>query len=293
MAKWTDDDILALDRKYAEQGLPLHQRPFRAAMEIMKVEIESAFYDGSDFPQIERDYARLIPEVDSSWPGMGIGLVGSVDRVRKVTLPVVFGRIALQPWEALGFKSLEEWWEWCRKDRQIAADSAYVFADLHDFRHGLDELRGASAEAATLWRMASSNLEDLGALLPSAFSVDTAIQPVCMTAELSLKALLVHEGVDASSFKGKKGHDLAGLTQRASSARPHRDDARIAAVIHTLPGYVASRYSPAGLTRLQVVRLALGVQFVAASTVRRLTNTDLAAQMEADEWPGPRAAFVC
>jgi hypothetical protein len=63
-------------------------------------------------------------------------------------------------------------------------------------------------------------------------------------------------------------------------------------VIANLPPYVGSRYKPAGLTRLQVVRLALGVQFVAASTTRRITGVDIAAQMEAADWPGPRKPLV-
>jgi hypothetical protein len=56
-----------------------------------------------------------------------------------------------------------------------------------------------------------------------------------------------------------------------------------------MPHYVESRYTPAGLTRLQVIRLALGAQFIAASSVRRFSSRDLAAQMEQGGWPAPRA----
>jgi hypothetical protein len=55
-----------------------------------------------------------------------------------------------------------------------------------------------------------------------------------------------------------------------------------------MPAYVGSRYKPAGLTRFDVVRLALGVQFVAASTVRRYSDRDFAAPMETGDWPAPR-----
>jgi len=58
-----------------------------------------------------------------------------------------------------------------------------------------------------------------------------------------------------------------------------------------LPPYVDSRYKPAGLTRLAVVRLAMGVQFIAASTLRRITSTNFAAEMETDGWPAPRRTF--
>lgn len=77
-----------------------------------------------------------------------------------------------------------------------------------------------------------------------------------------------------------------------AEGRPHRDDARVQAIVSALPPYVESRYEPAGLKRLQVVKLALGVQFIAASSLRRLTGADLALQMESDEWPGSRQPFA-
>lgn len=45
-----------------------------------------------------------------------------------------------------------------------------------------------------------------------------------------------------------------------SYTQPHRDDARVQAVVDALPPYVESRYKPTGLKRLQVVKLALTVQ---------------------------------
>jgi hypothetical protein len=97
-----------------------------------------------------------------------------------------------------------------------------------------------------------------------------------MVAELSMKAALVWGGVDPDSFrKGKDGHDLALLARRMAAAWPHRDDGRLQAVVAKLPPYVASRYKPAGLKRLQVVRLALGVQFIAKSYVSGLRFSQL------------------
>jgi hypothetical protein len=62
--------------------------------------------------------------------------------------------------------------------------------------------------------------------------------------------------------------------------------------LSALPPYVESRYAPAGLKRLQVVKLALGAQFIVASRLRRIGRADLALQMENDiEWPGPRRPF--
>ena len=291
MSTWIFDDLRRLDLKYAEEGVHVHQRPFRAAMELLGSNFVLGSGGNPEVRRIMDAYAAMTPEVEASWPGAGIGIVASVDQVRKVVFPVVFGDNALQPWQIAGFVSGETWWNWCRQDRLITAEVTLAAADLHDFTMGLNEIQHGNTDAVTLWRMARSNLEDAANTLPTSFSHDSVIQPICMVVELSMKAALVWDGVDPNSFRGPTGHNLSALAARLAAARPHRDDARVQAVIANLPPYVASRYKPAGLKRLQVVRLALGAQFIAASSVRRIGTADLAAQMEVDEWPGPRTAF--
>jgi hypothetical protein len=58
--------------------------------------------------EIELAYARLIPDVKFSWPGMGTGLAASVDRVKKVTIGVVFVSANVTAHEGLGFSSYED-----------------------------------------------------------------------------------------------------------------------------------------------------------------------------------------
>lgn len=292
MTTWTIDDLRKLDRQYAKQGLHLHQRPFRAAIDLLGPSFSMGVGGNPEVEKITAAYRAMIPEVSTSWPGMGIGLAISVDRVRKVVVPVIFGAgRPIQPWQALGFDSPEDWWTWCREDKAIGASTSFAVADLFDFAYGVDDFKGTKADAETLWTMAASNLSDLANALPSAFSVDSVIQSVCLIVELSLKAALVANGANPNGFKGPSGHDLVGLARRMAAEMPHRDDPLVELVVAKLPPYVASRYKPAGLTRLEVVELALGAQFVAASSVRRLSGRDLAAQMEAGGWPGPRLPF--
>lgn len=269
----------------------MHQRPFRAARDILGPEFVIGVGGNPAVDKIQDDYARLIPEVNSAWPGMGIGLAASVDRVRKFVAPVGFGRVRIDAWSVLGFDSPEAWWDWCRKDHAIAAETGLAVADVLDMSYGLKE-GSRDPEARTLWRMATSNLEDVANNLPNAFNVDSVIQPICLIVELSLKALLVEKGAKTvADLKGKVGHDLAKLAELAAAASPHRDDGLVADVVANLPAYVASRYSPAGLTRLNVVRLALGAQFVAASTARRISGRDMAGDFEASPFPGPRQSL--
>lgn len=293
MPSWTKEDLHILDLKYAKEGVHLHQRPFRAATELLGSAFRLSGQGNPEVKAIMDAYTEMLPEVNSSWPGKGIGLAVSVDSVRKLTLAVVFGTAghSIEPWVATGFGSREEWWNWCRNQENIAAEASFAFADLHDFSYGIDEIESVNSEAVTLLRMAQSNLEDVANILKSTFNVDSVIQQICMVVELTLKGALVWDGADINSFKGKEGHQLSTLANRMISKWPHRDDLLVKSVIPKLPNYVNSRYSPAGLTRLEVVRLALGVQFIAASTLRRITGVDLAIQMESGGWPAPRRAF--
>lgn len=289
---WTLDDLRRLDKKYAEEGIHVHQRPLNAANDLLGTDFSLGIFRNPEVQRIVDAYTAMIPEVKTSWPGAGIGLIASMDQVRKITFPVLFGENRLDVWQIAGFLSNEEWWEWCRKERTIAAEVSFAIADIHDFTMGLNEIEDCASEALELWEMSRSNLEDIANTLPNSFSHNSVIQPICMVAELSLKAVLVWHGVNLSTLKGKNGHNLAYLAQTVMDTKPHRDDQRIKAVIDNLPPYVASRYKPAGLRRLQVVRLALGVQFIAASSLRRITTSDLAIQMESGGFPGPRQAFT-
>jgi hypothetical protein len=291
MTNWTMGDLLKLDLKYAKVGIPHHQRPFRAAEELLGSSLAIGVGGNPEFGKIVEAYRLRFPEVDTTWPGAGIGIAASVDQVRKVTLGVVYGGMRLETWQALGFTSAEEWWTWCRADNDIAAETSFALADLHDFASGFREVEHGNAKAAPLWHMARSNLEDVANIMPLTFSVDSVLQPICLVAELVIKGTLVWYGADPNSFKGKNGHNFVLLSEQMVKAKSHRDDELVDLVASKLPAYVGNRYSPAGLTRYKVVRLALGVQFIAASALRRVAHADLAAQMETGGWPASRRPF--
>lgn len=293
MKTWTIDDLYRLDAKFAAANVHLHQRPLRAAAELLGSSFNLVGGMETEASQIMAAYKALIPEVDATWPGLGIGLAVSVDRIRKVTLPVVYGQVRLESWRALGFQSADEWRLWCRGRNDIALDSDFACLDALDFAIGLRDLGSQNAKAEPLWHMARSNLEDIANILPSTFSVDSVLQPICLVAELAIKGTLVWTNVDPDRFRrdGKRGHDLKALAKEMASARPHRDDPLVETVISKLPPYVDSRYAPANWSRLEVAQVALGVQFIAASSLRRISGLDLAALIEPGVPPTPRQAF--
>ncbi len=99
MIEFTDNDILKLDERFAHECIPFHARPLRAAREILGEQIPLGFDKNPRVDAIQRAYARLIPEVDFTWPGMGTGLVASIDRIRKVTIGIVFGEVNITLYE--------------------------------------------------------------------------------------------------------------------------------------------------------------------------------------------------
>ncbi len=206
MLLWTLDDLRQLDQKYAEEGIHVHQRPYRADMELLGNAFVVSPGGSPEVKRIMDVYTAMMPEVETNRPGAAIVVAAVIDQVRKLTFPVVFGRRSFQPWQMAGLSSAEEWWNWCRRDRAIVGDVALAIADLHDFTNGLSEVEQVKPAAMTLRRMARSNPENVANTLPTTFSHDSVIHPICMVAELSMKAALVWEGVDPNSFRrGRTG----------------------------------------------------------------------------------------
>lgn len=287
MASWTHSDIYRLDLELAKKGVSQHARAHHVAMEILGPEYVIGVGGNPQVGEILADYARLFPNAKKTWPGMGTGLVASVDQVRKVTVPVVFGTCTVSIHGGLGFDSHPEFANWCRQDQDIALKAAFAFADIFDLTYGRDEVTGPSPDAIETWTLALSHLEMTTNGIIGGFDLAALTQPICMTVELSLKAALMHLGLAEKKLK-KLGHYNVASAKLLASLKQHRDDALIERLVAKLPPYVGSRYKRANLTRLEMIDLALASQFIASSTLRRLTGRDLAAMIENEEGPDAR-----
>lgn len=292
MIHFTDHDILKLDERYAVEGIPFHTRPFRAARDLLGKQFGLGVGKDPRIGEIERAYARLIPEVEFTWPGMGTGLVASIDRVRKVTIGIVFGSVSISAHKGLGFSSHQEWVTWCRGDHTVAARSAFAFADMYDLVYGIDYLP-QQGNVTIFWGLAAAQLKLVAESLSQSGSISSPVlQPICLAAELAMKGTLLQLGVSEKDLKNSKlfGHDLVKLGEKMTQARSHRDDVLLLGALSKFPDYVGDRYRETQLSRLEVIDLALNAQFVLASAVRRMSVVDMAFQMETST-PGPRDSF--
>ncbi|MPS47523.1 hypothetical protein [Methylobacillus sp.] len=291
MIEFTDNDILRLDERFAQENIPFHARPFRAAMEILGNQFSIGLGGNPQVREIEQAYERLIPEVKFTWPGMGTGLAASVDRVRKVTIGIVYGIDHITVDKGLGFSNHQEWATWCRGDRKIAERSAFALADMHDLVYGINH--GAQHKnASTFWGLATEQLKLVAESLSQSGSIGSAVlQPICLTAELAMKGTLLHLGVPENELKNPRlfGHDLNKLGEKMTKKSAHRDDPLLLLALSKFPDYVGDRYRETQLTRMEIINLALDAQFVAASAVRRISGVDMASQIEATT--GPRGNF--
>jgi hypothetical protein len=87
-------------------------------------------------------------------------------------------------------------------------------------------------------------------------SISTAVQTICLTAELALKGALASRGWPEPQYR-KLSHYLAKLAEapigEVSTAHDHR---LLGAVAH-FPDYVGTRYSSHGMTRTELMVLAM------------------------------------
>ncbi|HEY4146598.1 hypothetical protein [Pinirhizobacter sp.] len=135
--RWRKRELYDLDEKYAIEGVARHARPMRAALDLLGPNFAMVPGGNPAVTEIIDAYRALFSDSDNAWPGSGIGLVASIDRVVNLVLPVVFGSPGpFEPWRAGPFESEEAWRKWCRGDPGIAAAYHYAFADLHYFSHG-------------------------------------------------------------------------------------------------------------------------------------------------------------
>ncbi|MHC9014450.1 hypothetical protein [Stenotrophomonas sp. Ste96] len=288
MARFTNDDLLNLDREFAEQNIPLHARPFQAAVRILGPSFSiGPFHTSDGLEEISTAYRALFPGSDF-WPGAGQGLAASVDRVHLITMPVVSGPRIVDLHTGLGFADASEWRAWCRNDPEIASKSAYAFADLHDLSCGLDSLP-QNSEQHMYFHRAMQHLGDLSASLSNTGRTsEAALQHILLIAELALKGSLLQLGVPVKVLKDKFGHRLPELARELAKERPHHEDEELLRVCEKMPNLVASRYGSSGLSRMQIVELAVASQFIAASAMRRISGADLALEVRRD---GSRPRF--
>jgi hypothetical protein len=285
-----DETFVAdIDRKLIDRGMALHQRPFHVALAWFDLNrISGNLFADEVWQPLMEIYRRIYPSGDFSIPSLLVGAVAVRDQVYPARVQLAYGTVPIDPLKCIDIEASELEAHWKREPEQIW-QAMYSVADLWDFAYSLQDLEHQNPDADTLWSNARSAIASTAQILRGPLNTEAAIQSSCLAAELSMKGVLAYLGW-SEQRRRRFSHSLEGLAEAVVTERPStRDDAFITAC-RSFPNYVQTRYEAHGLTRLQLVKLCLRSQYVAANAVRRISGRNLATQIEADPQTRPWVA---
>jgi hypothetical protein len=269
----TDEELIAQDVK-------IHARPIHVAMAWMdKNSIYGDLFDKQVWEPLMEIYRRLYPSGDFSVPAMLEGGVALRDRMYPVRVSVGFGYFRVEPLKAIDIKH-EELELIFQHNPEQGWKAFYGVCDLWDFAYGVDDLVKTNSPASELLNNAQSSLSAISRILTGSLDIDAAVQCACLTAELSMKAALRHLGSSDDEIRNFS-HHLKKLSDALIAKAPRATDERLRAACTEFPNYVQTRYASHGLTRLELMALAMRAQFVAADAIRRVTDRNMGGEMEA------------
>lgn len=272
--------VREIDEKLIAEDVKLHARPFHVVIEWMKnKKIEGDILDETLWGPLMAIYRRLYPTGDFSMPSLLTGGVALRDIMYPVKIPVGYGTFSVDPLKYIDIKQQElELIFRCYPEQGWRA--FYGVCDLWDFGYGVDDLINTDSPARDLLNNARSSVAATPRILSGAIDLDSAVQTACLTAELSMKAVLVHLGWSEQKIR-KLSHSLVKLADAIINEKPTKNDERLREACNKFPNYVMSRYSSHGLTRLGLMNLAMRAQFVAADVIRRISDRNIGDELEA------------
>lgn len=275
-----DDFVRQLDDKLRVQNVLLHARPIHVAIEWMQERrISGDLFDKRLHVPLMETYRRLYPSGNFSEPALLIGGVALRGAMYPVRVNIGFGQFWVDPLKCIEITK-EELTLIFRHYPEQAWRAFYGVCDLWDFGYGIEDLLNNGSPADDLLNNARSSVVATPRILSGATDLGAAVQTACLTAELSIKAVLTHVGWTEQQLKSLS-HDLTKLADALTTAKPTFSDDRLRMVCTKFPNYVESRYVSHGLNRTELMALAMRAQFVAADAIRRVSDRDMAPSMEA------------
>lgn len=272
----TDDALIADDVK-------LHQRPFHVAMAWMRTQgIGGDILDDAIWTPLMEIYRKLYPSGDFRMPALLEGGVALRDRMFRVRINVGYGMASFDPADCIDISRDELEVIFLRYPDQ-GWRAIYGVANLWDIAYAIDDLaRNGNTPAGMLLKNARSSVAATARILIGALDVDGAVQSACLSAELAMKGALAVRGWDEKRYKGLS-HNLRRISDALISEVPTDNDGRLADACAKFPDYVGTRYASHGMTRVELMALAMRAQYVAADAVRRVSDRNVGGMMEADE----------
>ncbi len=271
------DLILKLEDELFLEGMEPKARHFELPRRAMqRLGYTSFIFVGEGSPdilnRIRAIHSELYRKTDVAMGGLHGGAFMFRGIAVKVYTPIMFGSVRIDPLELCDLNPLQK--QWLTSEQKYYEQYLDTFSDVFDVAgglHGLGSYDELPDTAQPLFTLASFQLQAASATLCAAFDTRGAIQSSIIGAELALKAAVASKGANEADLK-KFGHNLSKLATAIAENYPTFDVDSVNRRIATLPSYVRNRYSEAQPSRLETGNIVMASQFVAAASMRALTN---------------------
>ncbi|MEI2298207.1 hypothetical protein [Ensifer sp. MJa1] len=272
--------VIETDQKLLEKDIPLHARPFHVVVEWMR---QNGIGGGLMAPEIwtplNAAYDQLYPSSKRYMPPMLLGGVGFRDRMYAARVNVGFGQFKIVFLECIDIPKHELEVIWRHRPAEVFR-ATYAVADLWDFAYGTEGLgRDLSSFHGQLWNNARSAITSAAQDLSRDHAFDLSVQSSCIAAELAMKGVLAYRGWPESEIR-KLNHDLPKIAEAIIKEAPSSTDVRLMQACGVFPGYANSRYKQHGLSKIQLIELAMRAQYVAADVLRRVSQRNIGGDLE-------------
>lgn len=228
--------------------------------------------------QIQTIGRQLYRPEDIRVGGVHMGAFMFRDLFARLSVPICFGTVNVDPLEHLDLSNLQK--DWLQHTPAEYARLGDQFIDLMDFGYGVMEMghtRDIGDHAKTLLGLARFHFQAAAATITGAYDLGGAVQSALLGTELTLKAGLAANGVSENRLKSDYGHNLKKAAKALGGHEAGFETDRVLRVLGTFPAYVPNRYAGEQPGRIEAGHIVMGAQYVAAEVTRQLTDRNLRA----------------
>lgn len=279
------DFVLTSDKKLILEGVLLFRRPFYVALEWAKENnlpvnlLDPDFFELIVAP-VQKIYNSLYPNGNFSFPPILSGGVAIRDNIYSVRVPLLYGERSITPLDFIDIdkSELEIIFTYYKEEGWQAL---YSVCDLVDFGYGASDLISTNSPATGFLERTIEQIAAFSNISSNHIPIEAFVQTALLSAELAFKATFIHLGDSEEYCRKKFSHRHVDMALYLAQKIPEQSDDEILKICKNFPDYVYSRYNSTGLNRLELIKVAMGAQFVAAECIRRITDRNIMKSIQA------------
>lgn len=271
-------ELISIDQALIREGSLLYQRPLHAAIKWSEMNNNVVDLLDPDFFEYQLNpfremYIKLYPNENFEFPYLLLGSVAIQDIVYSVKIPVLYGQHSISPLDLIVIdpKELERLFNYYPEE---CWQAIYSVCDLVDFGFGADDLIKTNSPAKRLLERALEQINATSNILQDKYNINAVAQTALLTTELVFKATFLHLGYSENKCK-KFSHNHLKMAEFLTNELPSQNDKQIIQVCKNFPDYVQSRYDDVNLHRVELVKIAMSSQFIAAECMRRISKRNI------------------